>query len=302
MRKLVLVFLVLIASTVSVQAQDSLKIRDRGHAQLTRPIKAKEELAEAFRHCRTSPLLQSSCEDYLESFQVVDVEAGLSSVSELPDFVSSLVIVPCPKGRAVMARLMLPSHKMRYDWQREFENGETCLLDNNTNRLILTMACGNVILSPRSVAMVTDLSLNARNPYKDSLTILRYSIRAIKDIKQRMHVGASGYVALDWAGIRDTVRQSRTIDTLGIILDLVISPKVVVEMPQVRTRPPVHDTVYKSRSMLLPILGAAVVGAVGGYFAHPQNTCPVSPFGGPENPPNMRVPDIGPRIGFYFRP
>jgi hypothetical protein len=302
-------FLAILAGVGDLEAQ-ALRAGDRGAAMLTRPISSKAELAEAFRNCETSPLLRASCQQYLEAFQIVDPDGAPQSVAQLPAYVMDLALVPCPSGRGILSRIFMPSRKMDHAWPRDFEVGEMCLVNNNTNRLVLSMACGNTVLSPRTVAMQPldrprEMSLTDNREVKDTNritvpkgTLIRGNTNIVLDsnvvlttreptalvittvdttssltVKDTIRVSVA-----DSVRIKGPVMGSRLLTSSGVL----VGPQsvVVVDFGQ----PKKQSFLRKARD---PAIGV-IVGLIAGYliFHGDDCGCPSPKSGGPVNPPN----------------
>ena len=124
----------------------------QGLAFSYRPV-TKEELASACENHdpvkNGKGVLRIRCEDFLIALN--EGGADLRLVSDIPEYVRSLVVAPCPSGEASLGRILeYTNGRVVLDlkkWHRPFRKNEQCLYDNNRADWVLSLSCANTIHS-----------------------------------------------------------------------------------------------------------------------------------------------------------
>lgn len=288
MRKLMVVLAILFyGAFIEVRMAEA---QDRGYAMIRTPVATGAELADSILSptARSSGFLRASPAQYLTALQAADPSAELKTLSDIKAYLSSLSIVRCPTGKGVLSRVLLPSGRLDFSWERDFEEGEMCLYNNNTNRLILSLTCGNTVMSPRTL---TQVPRSVERIVRDTIWIrdtvyIRVPAPAVKDTIRvlvtkdsvvfsnghRLFMGNLGRV-----GKGEFVRQ--VYETNGATVLIAV-------------------TDMKSGGCAGAFLGGLALGGIGGYLIPRGNE---TSCGGPVNPPN-RIADTGrPLITIPFR-
>lgn len=251
--------------------------QDRGYAMIRSPVRSGAELADSILSGR-SGFVRVSPAQYLSALQAADPAAEIRTASDIRPYLASLSVVRCPAGKGVLSRVMLPSGRLDFSWERDFEEGEMCLYNNNTNRLVLSLTCGNTIHSPRT------LPQTAQVPVREVERIVRDTVRITDTV----------YIRVPAPTVKDTVSILVTKDSIVVTnghrmlihfgeLRRIGSGEVVREVYEMNSTTLLLNITDMSRKSSLPaFLGGLVVGGAGGYFISRGN----NPSCGPVNPPN----------------
>jgi hypothetical protein len=287
---------------LSAQTKNKAKEKDLGYAFVSKGPVTQNELVSLLATCKSgskkSQRLRVSCQDFMSAINAADPDADVRNVNQLAGYVETLTEMSCPKGRGKLTRYMLPSGKVDNMWERDFRQGEKCLSNANTNSYVLSLTCGNPILSPKALPFVDTPKVEKTKSVipavvKDTLFVsARDTIRAFYSAASRK----DSLIVLD-SGRMDL---SSVIVNFKVVKDTTQVPLVVANITI-----PVEQ---KKRRWIKPALLGFVTGVGVGVLicelSHRKDKVVYIRNGGPVNPPNGSMgPSLttSPRIGFVGR-
>jgi len=141
------VIILIIAAVICCTVPDTATAQ--GVAMFKGPADSSEEFAKALEGSDPKGLLRAKPEQFFEGVTKNYPEVGINYFSQLPVYVRTLQMKPCPMGQEfTLSRILLPSEKLDFGFVREFRQGEMCFYDNNLNLFVMSATCGNIIVRP----------------------------------------------------------------------------------------------------------------------------------------------------------
>lgn len=241
-----------------------------GHPFTKRPV-TQEELARAIERSDMTLLNVTPVQYHKAITALVADGVSVPSVTDLAAYIRRLAVVPCPSGKAMLSRVLKPGNAVDMFWPRDFRPGELCLLDNNANRLIVSLACGNVIWSPKAPAMIPAAP---PAPPKDTVKPLPKPAPVEAPVVRELTVTGSDSLSVV---VRDPVirylpviRKDTTFTFAGATVFAKVT-KTPPAPPQVIVQ---KGSFWTSKKLWIPL--ALVAGGTGGYFLGQERvTCSI---------------------------
>jgi len=233
-----------------------------------------------------------TCRQILESLQATDSDARLTSVDQLAEYARGLIQVECPAGRGKLVSVRLPSGRLDFTWERDFHprksgwpRKEMCLANSNTGVWVLSLSCGNPIVSPRAYVPEVEVLVEIPPPAP---------VRPKMITPVKIFGDSASYLLGDKLVLirNDTTLEQDEHNTISVRFVRPVTQTVLVTKT---------DTVFVKKTRTDPLLLAGAFLAGGGLRHLLGNGGDGEVTGCPVNPPN-HLADFLKTKNFFFRP